>query len=327
MKKFLTIGLPLLLVTGAAIAVILSSAAFLDPKPARTLYGNIDDRQANLAFIIPERIAGIFVEEGDTVAQGQVLAKLETVRLLNDVAEAKASLAAAEETCRKIVNGPRKEDIDIARAALDGAEAALKTTRSDYERQSKLSHDSAVSIQTAEMAEGKYLIARAGVNAARRRLDKLLAGSRPEEIAEAKANVARQQARLSILRQRLADAELHAPNAGVIRNRLLEPGEIAAPERPVLTLAVTDPKWVRTYVPETMLCDVPNGAKAKVKVDSLPDKEFDGWVGFVSPNAEFTPKNVETPELRTALVYEVRIFVKDPANQLKLGAPATVRLP
>src|SRR5262249_46207556 len=116
------------------------------------------------------------------------------------------------------------------------------------------------------------------------------------------------------------------PVDAVVRTRILEPGEMASPQKPVLLLAVIDPKWIRAYVTETDLGKVKAGMSAKVAVDSFPDRQFSGWVGFISPVAEFTPKTVQTTELRTSLVYEVRVFVKDPDNELHLGMPATVYL-
>jgi HlyD family secretion protein len=106
----------------------------------------------------------------------------------------------------------------------------------------------------------------------------------------------------------------------------MEPGEMASPQTPVFSLAITDPKWIRAYVDEPDLGKVHPGMAATVTTDSFPDHPIDGWVGFISPIAEFTPKDVQTEELRTSLVYEVRVFVKDPLDQLRLGMPATVHL-
>lgn len=134
-------------------------------------------------------------------------------------------------------------------------------------------------------------------------------------------------AQLSLLRQQLRDSGLFAPADATVRSRILEPGEMASPGRAVFTLAVTDPKWVRVYVAEPDLPRVHPGMSATVSVDAFPDRMFPGWVGFVSSVAEFTPKNIETQDLRTSLVYEVRVFVKDPGDALRLGMPATVHIP
>lgn len=134
-------------------------------------------------------------------------------------------------------------------------------------------------------------------------------------------------AQLALLKQELKDAQLVSPTDATVRSRLMEPGDMASPARPVFTLAVTDPKWVRVYVTETDLGKVHPGMRATVSADSFPKRGFPGWVGYVSSVAEFTPKNIETPELRTSLVYEVRVFVNDPNDDLRLGMPATVHIP
>lgn len=323
-KRILILTLVLILASGGLIAwKYLPLRA--DKNTDLVLYGNIDDRQINLAFNISERITEILVEEGNTVKKGQLLGRLETVRIKNAIASAEAALEASAQNYERVKNGPRKEDIEIARANVAEAQASYENAEKDYLRQKSLAKSSAVSVQLAELAETKYLMTKAELNAAKKQLELLLAGSRVEDIAEAKAKVAQQKAELRILEQQLADTQLFAPSDGIVRNRLLEPGEMTGPLLPVLTISLIDPRWVRTYVPETLLSHVKNGETAEVTVDSLPGKIFEGWVGFVSPTAEFTPKNVETVELRTALVYEVRVFVKDPENLLKLGSPATVR--
>jgi len=142
-------------------------------------------------------------------------------------------------------------------------------------------------------------------------------------LAQVQANAAQ----LALLRQELADAVLVAPMDATVRSRLMEPGDMASPSRPVLDLAITDPKWVRVYVSETDLGKLHPGMTAAVSVDSFPGRRFAGWVGFISSTAEFTPKTVETTDLRPSLVYEVRVFVKDPGDDLRLGMPATVTIP
>ena len=129
-----------------------------------------------------------------------------------------------------------------------------------------------------------------------------------------------------MLQRQLRDAELVSPTDGVIRSRLMEPGELATPQRPVFSIAIAHPKWVRAYVSESDLGRVNVGMRASVSIDSAPDHAIDGSVGFISSTAEFTPKTVQTEELRTSLVYEVRVFVEDKQNILRLGMPATVRI-
>ncbi len=155
--------------------------------------------------------------------------------------------------------------------------------------------------------------------------DDLEAAKATRDAAEAQVNA--NEAQAALLKQELADTNLYAPSDSIVRSRILEPGDMSSPLKPALSLAVIDPKWVRAYVSEPDLGKVHPGAKATVEVDSYPNRRFAGWVGFISPQAEFTPKPVETEELRTSLVYEIRVFVTDPENDLRLGEPATVRLP
>jgi len=141
---------------------------------------------------------------------------------------------------------------------------------------------------------------------------------------EAQARQQAAEAALELANKALADASLYAPADGVIQNRLLEPGDMASPQRPVYTLALTDPLWVRTYVQETDLGKLKPGMTAEVSTDSYPGKQYRAWIGYISPSAEFTPKSVETTEVRSSLVYQVRVFVCNPQNELRLGMPATV---
>jgi HlyD family secretion protein len=130
-----------------------------------------------------------------------------------------------------------------------------------------------------------------------------------------------------LLRQQMADAALVAPLRAVVRSRIAEPGDMSSPQKPAFTLAITDPKWVRAYVAEPDLALVHSGMRASVAIDAFPKRRFAGWIGFISPVAEFTPKTVQTEELRSSLVYEIRAFVTDPDDDLRLGMPATVYLP
>jgi len=152
-------------------------------------------------------------------------------------------------------------------------------------------------------------------------------GPRKEDIAVAEATLAANAASLAIARRDLAEASLIAPQAGVIENRVLEPGDMASPQKAVFTLALSEPLWVRTYVPGPDLGKLRVGARAAVRTDSYPDKRYRAWVGFISPTAEFTPKSVETQEVRTQLVYQVRVFVCAPLDELRLGMPASVEIP
>jgi HlyD family secretion protein len=293
------------------------------------LYGNVDLRQVELAFNNAERIEQVLVQEGDRVQPGQPLAKLDLGRLNPQVAQAEANRAAQQAVVERLRNGTRPEEIAQARANVDAAQADLRHTRITYDRLKGLWETvggPAVGRQEFEDARAAFDTAEARLKVNQKALELAEAGPRKEDIAQAEAQLRASAAQLAFLQQQLADATLVAPAAAVVRSRLMEPGEMASPARPVLSLAVTDPKWVRAYVDEPNLGKFKPGMKASVTTDSFGGRSFDGWIGFISPTAEFTPKSVQTEELRTRLVYEVRVFVNDPADELRLGMPATVRL-
>jgi HlyD family secretion protein len=297
-----------------------------DPVRELVLYGNVDLRQVELAFNNSERIAAVFVEEGDRVKSGQILARLDTSRLRPKVDEAEAKAAAQHETVERLRHGSRPQELAQARANVESAQADSGNARGQYERRKALAENSVVSQQDLDNAKAAFDVTNAKLVVNRKALDLAIAGPREEDIAEAEAKLQADEAECALLRQELADAQLVAPADAVVRARLMEPGEMASPQKPVLSLAVVDPKWVRAYIAEPDLGKLRTGMTATVAVDSFPDRRFAGWVGFVSPVAEFTPKTVETAELRTSLVYEVRVFVKDPSDQLHLGSPASVHL-
>ena len=294
---------------------------------ALKLYGNIDLRQVSLAFNNSERIAAVLVREGDHVHQGEVVAKLDASRLEPQVAQAEAQAAAQRAVVARLRNGSRPEEIAQARANLDSANADALNARRQYERKNTLGQTGAISRQDVDNAKAAMDMADAKVEANEKALALQIAGPRAEDIAQAEAQLRANEAQLALWRQQLADATLVAPVSGIVRSRLMEPGEMASPQRPVFSIAITDPKWVRAYVSETDLPRIHPGMSARVVADGMPDHRFDGWIGFISPVAEFTPKTVQTEELRTSLVYEVRVFVMDPTDNLRLGMPATVVLP
>jgi HlyD family secretion protein len=292
------------------------------------LQGNVDIRQVELPFVDSERIAEVLVDEGDAVRAGQVLARLDTGRLLPRVQQSEARVTVQNEALRRLRNGTRPEETAQARAALAAAQAEAVNALSQYERLKGISESSkgrAVSEQDLDVVKAAVRTSEARVETDRKALELALAGPRAEDIAQAEAQLEGAQAELALLKRQLADAELVAPTDAVVRSRLMEPGELATPQRPVFSLAVINPKWVRAYAAEGMLGRLKPGMRASVTIDSFPDEALEGSLGFISSVAEFTPKTVQTEELRTSLVYEVRVFVKDPQNRLHLGMPATVR--
>lgn len=294
------------------------------------LYGNIDLRQVDLAFHDSERIGAIYVQEGDRVRRGQLLARLDESRLLPQLAEAQAAAAAQQAVVERMHHGNRPEEIAEARANVALEQADSDDALRKYQRLLGLSQASggrAVSRQDLDDAKAAADVAEARLDVNRKALTLEVLGPRREDVDQAEAQLRADQAQAALLCQEVSDAELRAPVNAVVRSRIAEPGDMASPQTTAFTLAITDPKWVRTYLPEPDLGLVQPGMPAQLAFDAFPQRRFDGWVGFISSVAEFTPKTVETPELRSSLVYEVRVFVHDPGDVLRLGMPATVYLP
>jgi len=293
------------------------------------LYGNVDLRQVDLAFNNSERISEVLVQEGDKVVSGQTLARLDTSRLKPQLSSAQAEVDAQQAAVEKLQHGSRPQEIDQARASVESASADQINTKQQWQRLASLTSVTsgrAISQQDLETAKDAMDMAQAHLVVAEKNFDLTKIGPRREDIAAAQAILRGKQAQLLVFQQQLKDAELIAPANAVIRSRMLEPGEMSSPQRPVLNLAIGDPKWIRAYVGETDLGKVRSGMKALVSSDSFPGHALNGWVGFISSVAEFTPKSVETAELRSSLVYEIRVFVQDPQDQMRQGMPATIRL-
>jgi HlyD family secretion protein len=324
--------------TIVALAAILLAAVALAwwlthpraPRDLLTLYGNVDLRQVELAFNDSDRIAAVLAQEGDRITKGQIVARLDVSRLAPEAVQAEAQAAAQAALVAKLRTGNRPQEIAQAKDALAAAEADAINAKIQFQRTSSLwnasSGQAAVSKQDVDNAKAAVDGAEARLASAREAYALEVIGPRREDIDQAEAQLRADRAQLAVLRQNLADAQLVSPLNGVVRARLMEPGEMASPQRPVFTIAQTNPKWVRTYVQETDLPRLHPGMAASVFVDAFPHRAFKGWVGFISSVAEFTPKTVETAELRTSLVYEVRVFVVDPDDNLRLGMPATVTI-
>ncbi|HKJ70305.1 MAG TPA: efflux RND transporter periplasmic adaptor subunit [Gammaproteobacteria bacterium] len=326
MTRRLRVLLPLMLLaaTAAGVGYWLWKADGAGEDGAVTLYGNVDMREAELAFEVPGRLADIAVEEGDRVAEGDLLATLESSRQRQAVAEARARVAAQRQQVLELTRGSRPQEIKRARAQVEAARAERDQADSQLQRLRGLAERRYVSPQRLDDAKAALRAARAHLQAARESLDLAREGPRREQIAAARAQLEAYEAALARSRKDLADTKLYAPAAGIVRERLMEPGEMASPQAPVLALARRDAVWVRAFLPEPQLGRVHPGMAADIRTDTSPDRAFPARVGHISPSAEFTPKTVETTEVRPDLVYRIRINACRPFDTLRLGMPVTV---
>jgi HlyD family secretion protein len=293
------------------------------------LYGNVDIRQISLSFDNSGRITEVLADEGDSIKAGQVLARLDVRILQLQANEVRADIDAQQQTVLKLHNGSRPQEIAQEHARLAAAQADATRAERDLARLQEVAANTqgrGVSQQDLDNAKNNATSTKAKLDEQREALRLAELGPRVEEIAGAEAQLKATQAKLALLQYQISQGALKAPADAVVRSRLLEPGDMASSVRPVFAMALTEPKWVRVYVSETDLGKVKPGMTARVFTDSYPDRPINASIGYISSVAEFTPKSVQTEELRTSLVYEVRLKVKDDGNLLRLGQPVTVRL-
>ena len=319
-----------------AVAVLALAAVWLwytrqpeaDPDQL-DLYGNVDIRQVSLAFNATERIAELRVREGDRVRAGDVLGVLDTRTARLRVAQAQAQIGVQEQALGRLKSGSRPEDIAQVRANVAAAEADAELAGTQVMRLQSVHQATGgrgVSQQDIDTALSRQKVALSHVESVRMAAQLVVKGPRKEDIAQALSQLQASRVEEALTRRLLEEAELKAPVDAVVRARLMEVGDMASAQRPVYTLAITQPKWVRAYVSEVRLGRLFPGMSATVTTDSRPGENIPGRVGTISSVAEFTPKTVQTEELRTSLVYEVRVLVDDPRDTLRLGMPATVHL-
>ncbi len=291
-----------------------------------TLYGDVDIRETQPAFYDTGPVTQLLVSEGARVRKGELIARIDDSRYVAALAQARQQADNLQAALTRLLHGSRPDEIARDKATMAGLEAVYENARIAYTRTVSLLPHGVVSTQDRDDAQATVRRARDNYEAARRTYVLAVKGPRAEDIIAARHAYKAAVAAAAYARQELLDTKLYAPVDGVIENRILEPGDMASPATPVYTIALTNPLWVRAYVPETDLGRIRLGMPATVSTDSFPGRVYHGWIGYLSPTAEFTPKNIETPQLRTSLVYQLRVYVCDAREELRLGMPATVHI-
>lgn len=323
-KKLIAIG-------GAAALIVAAIATngfgLLGPDDGGplTLYGNVDIREVDMGFRVSGRIAAIDVEEGEKVQPGQVLAVLDPAPLDSRLGEADAAIAGARAQLTQLENGSRAQDIGQSRARVESARVALRKAQQDFDRRQPLVEPGAISRDVWQATVAQRDQAQAALNEAQQAFSEVSTGARPEEIEAAQAQLRGAMAARGTLAVDRGDTALRSATAGTVVTRAQEPGAIVQPGATVLTLSIDRPMRVRAYVAESDLSRIAPGMKVEVKADGNT-KAYHGTIGYISPRAEFTPKTVQTEDLRTDLVYRLRINVTDPDDRLRQGQPVTVRV-
>jgi HlyD family secretion protein len=289
--------------------------------------GTVEATEADLGFQMAGRIGWIGPREGAQVQAGDEVARLDQEEVLARKRGAEAQLEAARALLGEMTAGSRPEEIAEGRAALRGAEERLADARRDLARTSRLFDGGAVSREMVDKAETAAQVAESAVDQARERVRILEDGPRQERVAAQRAVVAQAEAAVAQVDAALSNSVVTIPFPGVVTLRHREPGETVSPGVPVLTVLDPEDRWVRIYVREDRVGRVSLGQGATISVDAFPDHTFTGVVSFIGSEAEFTPRNVQTPDERTQLVYPVKVRITgDDALALKPGLPADVVL-
>ncbi len=297
------------------------------PAPFETLYGNVEIREVELGFRVAGRLGTESFDEGQSVTAGTVMARLDAQPYQDALRIAEADVSAQEANLRKAIVGARPAEIARARAAVDEAVAADHNARLTLARTEHLVAEGAVASAVLDDARAAARMAEARLDGFSDAHRLLVQGTRAEDIALARAALRGAQARQAAAQTALEDTRLVAPSDGVVTSRVREPGAIVSPVDVVYVLTLNGTVWVRAYLSETQLGRVHPGMPVWVSTDAAPGRPLPGRVGFVSPTAEFTPRSVETPDLRTELVYRIRVLVDAPGTGLQQGMPVTIRLP
>ena len=310
-----------LFILGALSAAIFNACSINGEKETR-FYGNVDVRTVSLAFRVSGRLDQINFDEGEKVKKGDVIARLDDDIYKENLNQIEASIAMQKAKVAKLEKGYRVEEIKKGEAKLLQSGVERDRLKKEFNRVSKLFKENSISEQEYDNAKAAYEQAGAQYLYAQSSLEILKNGYEKEDILSAKAALASLEAQKNLHKINLEDTVLYAPNDGTIITRAYEKGSIVSPSQPVVELAKDDEYWVRSYMNEKYLGIIKTGLKAAIHTDS--GNRYKGVVSFISPIAEFTPKTVQTEDLRTDLVYRFRIVLKDFDDGVKQGMPVTI---
>ncbi len=310
----------------ALLATILGTACRPTGGAALKIPGNIEVFPVELSFRVPGKVLERPVDEGQSVREGQLIARLDARDLEQQAAMQEAGAATARAALAALLAGSRKEEVEASRAALELAQADLNRLQPDDARIQQLHAQGILSAREAEASRAALAAARARVEQATQQFALVRKGPRAEDLDQARARLEQAQQAAALARTQLDYATLVAPCAGVILSKNVEPREYVAPGTAVVTLADLRQVWLRAYLEESELARVKVGQKAWITTEAAPGRRFEGRVSFISSEAEFTPKIVQTRKERVKLVYRIKIDVPNPAMELKPGMPADAEI-
>ncbi len=284
--------------------------------------GNIEATEVDVGFKVAGRIVSRFFEEGDWKDKGKVLAKLDDEDLRNRLEVARATLVSAQARLSKLLAGSRPEEIREAEAAVQQAKFDLENKEAHYERMKPLFERGVVPKETIDNAEAGFKIAKATFQRATENYLLVKEGPRKEDIEDARAQVEQARASVKLSETQLSYTTLSSPISGVVLVKSGEIGEVVNPGTSIVTMADIENVWLKAYIPETDLSKVKWGQEVIVTTDLRPKKEYKGRISFISSQAEFTPKQIQTEKERVTLVYRIKVDIPNLDHELKPGMPA-----
>ena len=315
------------LAAGIAALLLLAACAGGNRSDALTLSGNLEVTDAQLGFKVSGRVVERTVSEGDRVQAGQLIARLDDAEQKDQLALRRAELAGAAAALAELEAGSRPQEIAAAAATLHSAEAERERARLDFARQQELRRKDAIADRELEAAQAQLQVAAARTAEAAERLKLVQEGPRTEDIAQARARLDQARAAVALAQTQLDNTRLTSPLTGVVLSHNIEPGEFVSPGTPVVTVADLAHVWVRAYIAQTDLGRIAHGQKVEVRTDTFPGKIYDGTIGFIASEAEFTPKTVQTAKERVKLVFRIKVDIANPRDELKPGMAADVHIP
>jgi HlyD family secretion protein len=324
--KRIVIVLVLMAAVGAGYLYYRHTRAAVAPASTILLSGNVEAHESVVAFRTQGRIVALPVEEGKPVKTGDLLAQLDDADYQQQVRIDEAVMRTRDKELELAEAGNRTQDIQAAGQTVADARADLDMKRADLERYSALYKRDAVSAQTRDQFDTAFKRAQAVYERAQQNLSEIREGTRKEQIAVSQATLRAAKQSLELSKVRRDYTVLASPVTGVVTVRQAELGEYVAAGTPVVTIADLNQLWVRAYVSETDLGRVHWGQSVTIRTDTYPGKSYKGTVSFISPEAEFTPKTVQTNKERVALVYRIKVDVENANLELKPGMPADITI-
>ncbi len=284
--------------------------------------GTIEAVEIRIPSKVNATVMQLRIDEGSTVQEGDTLVVLDRSTFAIQLRQAQAGVELAEAQLDLIEKGARDEDIRSAEEGVRQAEANLTIAREDLRRIRNLYDSNSVSRKQLDDAEARYTVASAQYNSAQQNLEKIQQLSRPEELRAQQARLQQARAAADLYAKNIQDSYIVSPVSGTVTNKIIEPGELARQGAPVAVISKLDTVRLMVYLTTVDIGRVRLGQDVEVTIDAYPEKTFTGKITYISPSAQFTPRNIQTKEERVKEVFGVRVEIPNPDGILKPGLPA-----